>query len=214
MTSTQERVACPECGYENDPQALTCSMCSALLPRDENDDRGGAATEAYDALPTVRANDRWFPGMGEPWLGTDPGLQIEPEPKKKARERIAAEFGGGGWRAYFPDAVLYALGGMVLCPLLILLPGISKVGWFCTALTHELGHTIAAWFLGCPAIPVIDLSGHAASVHQEQKLFIVPLVWGAIGFLAWKTRRRRLLLIATLTLGVCYPGPRLDHAGS
>ena len=82
---------------------------------------------------------------------------------------------------------------------------IGFMGWFLTALVHELGHTLAAWFFGCPAWPAIRLDGHAAAFHQPQMVFLCLLVWAGIGGLAWHCRSDRRVLAILIPLMVLYP---------
>jgi hypothetical protein len=82
---------------------------------------------------------------------------------------------------------------------------IGFMGWFLTALVHELGHTLAAWFFGCPAWPAIRLDGHAAAFHQPQVVILCLLVWAGIGGLAWRCRSDKRVLAILIPLMVLYP---------
>ena len=79
------------------------------------------------------------------------------------------------------------------------------MGWFLTALVHEMGHTVAAWFFGCPAYPAIRLDGHAAAFHQEQSVILVLVVWGLLGLAVWKLSGMRRLRIAMIAMTAVYP---------
>ncbi len=79
------------------------------------------------------------------------------------------------------------------------------MGWFLTALVHEMGHTVAAWFFGCPAYPAIRLDGHAAAFHQEQSVMLALVVWGLLCLAVWKLAGRRRLRIAMIALTAVYP---------
>jgi hypothetical protein len=79
------------------------------------------------------------------------------------------------------------------------------MGWFLSALCHELGHSVVAWFFGMPAYPAIRLDGHAAAIHQDQKLILVLLIQA--GWIAgcWFGRHNRWLLTGSAVMAVVYP---------
>jgi len=70
-------------------------------------------------------------------------------------------------------------------------PLLRYMGWFFGSLCHEIGHVAAAWLAGCPAVPAIRLDGHAAAVHGEQQAFLCVILWGGLGWLAWRFRETR-----------------------
>jgi hypothetical protein len=91
-----------------------------------------------------------------------------------------------------PRAWIHLAAGLPIALVLSLGP-IGFMGWFLSALVHEIGHSIAGWFLGCPAYPAIRLDGHAAAFHQPQVLFICLLVWAGLGATAWRFRGQKLV---------------------
>ena len=88
--------------------------------------------------------------------------------------------------------------GALTAPLFAFLPLLDYMGWFLSALTHALGHSIVAWVLGMPAYPAIRLDGHAAAFHEEQKLWLVGffLVAGIWSLWQFAPARRRMPLVA------------------
>lgn len=67
-------------------------------------------------------------------------------------------------------------------------------------LLHEFGHAVAAWLLGCPAIPAFDFVYGGGVTHQHN--FQLPLavaVGGVWAWLGWTFRRnpRTLAIVAT-----------------
>ena len=89
--------------------------------------------------------------------------------------------------------------GLATAPVFAWTPVLGFMGWFLGSLCHEMGHSAVAWFFGMPAFPAIRLDGHAASIHQDQVLFLALLVWAVLGALAWSRREH---LLQAITLGV------------
>lgn len=104
-----------------------------------------------------------------------------------------------------PESAFFLLVGAVLAPIFTFTPLLQRMGWFLSALVHEMGHTIAALFVGCSAFPAIRLDGHAMTSHGPQHTILVYATWGALGFLAWKFRGRRAWLITFAAAAVAYP---------
>lgn len=97
-----------------------------------------------------------------------------------------------------PDPRFVMALGLLLAPVLASLPLLQYVGWFLASLVHETGHCVSGWTFGLPAVPAIRLDGHAAAVHGEQKLLLVAVVQGLLGWIAWSLRYRpRGRLVAT-----------------
>jgi hypothetical protein len=155
-TVTEQRIHCPSCGRETDPEALTCSLCGEVLRR---------ADPIRGSVPVVE-DDRIL-GM--------------------------------------PRSVFYLLLGVPLAVLFTWGPVMRYAGWFLKSLVHEMGHTAAAWFLGCPAFPAIRLDGHAAAMHSEQVLLLTAAVWAGLAYGVFHFRTRRSLLIIFLAAAAHYP---------
>lgn len=99
-----------------------------------------------------------------------------------------------------PGGIAYLVLGLAAAPIMNLTPGLRRMAWFLGSLTHELGHSLAAWFCGSPAFPAIRLDGHAAAVQQPQNLFLALAVTAAIAYCAWVFRSRKALLVSFAVL--------------
>lgn len=67
------------------------------------------------------------------------------------------------------------------------------LGWFAGGLSymgtffHEIGHSLAAWYLGYPSIPTFDWTyGGGVAFHGQQNYFIAGVVDVLLGYTAWK----------------------------
>jgi hypothetical protein len=68
-------------------------------------------------------------------------------------------------------------------------------------LLHEFGHAVAAWLLGCPAVPAFDfVYGGGVTHHEYFKLPLGILIGGGWAWLLWTFRRNRR---TTVLLCVC-----------
>lgn len=64
-------------------------------------------------------------------------------------------------------------------------------------LVHELGHTIAAWAFGIPAIPAFDfVYGGGVTIHQGRSGGLMILIYTAFAVVAYWLRAERGYLIA------------------
>ncbi len=165
ITSTANQ--CPECGYHNAGEPLTCGMCGRLFSRPPS------------ATPTPR------PALTESL----------PEPEEFEQSKPLG----------IPEPWFWMLVGAVAAPVFTLTPILSMMGWFLSSLTHEMGHTVMAWFLGMPAFPAIRLDGHAASLHGEQRALLALAINLALAVCAWKLRKVRAAAIAIGVLAGLYP---------
>jgi hypothetical protein len=89
---------------------------------------------------------------------------------------------------------------------------LSYMGWFVTALVHEMGHTAVALLFGSAAWPAIRLDGHAAAFHKEPSLLAAAAVWVGVGVLWGQLRGRRGWRLALGTLFLLYPALVLTDA--
>ncbi len=85
--------------------------------------------------------------------------------------------------------------GLVFYPLAHLAFVTSYVFNFLATLVHELGHALAAWFVGGVGIPTVGIFGGGVSVHHGPFLVLQVLVAGGLGFAAWTQRARRPVAI-------------------
>jgi len=106
--------------------------------------------------------------------------------------------------------------GLLIAPLVSVLPIANYMGWFLASLVHEIGHCAAAWLAGLPAVPAIRLDGHAAAVHGERVLFLAAAIWGLLATSAWHLPVREHRVHALVAVGIGYPlyafGPFTDGA--
>lgn len=104
-----------------------------------------------------------------------------------------------------PPVLFFLIGGAVLAPVFTFAPLLRRMGWLLCSLVHEIGHTAAALFVGCSAVPAIRLDGHAMTQHGPQHLPVALATWVALGFLAWRCRRRKPWLVTFAAMGLLYP---------
>ena len=68
-------------------------------------------------------------------------------------------------------------------------------------LLHEFGHAVAAWLLGCPAIPAFDfVYGGGVTHHEYFKLPLGILIGAVWAWLLWTFRRNPRTLVL---IGIC-----------
>ncbi len=95
--------------------------------------------------------------------------------------------------------------GAALAPVLTLTPFLQYVAWILSSIIHEGGHTAFAWFVGCPALPAINLTGHAMTRYTEQRFFICLIVWGLLAWGAIEAWRQRAFVWTALIAFMIYP---------
>lgn len=127
-----------------------------------------------------------------------------PEPLQLDAPASCASIGG------LPAHWFHLLLGALLAPLLAL-PFASMFAWFLGALCHESGHTVVAWVFGMPAYPAIRLDGHAASMHQEQKLVLVVALWVGLACWCWRRRHSRRVRPWLIVAALLYPALALTR---
>ncbi len=78
-------------------------------------------------------------------------------------------------------------------PLGLLSAGMSYMATF----FHEIGHTVAAWFYGYPALPMFDFKhGGGLSIYNtEQEIMILAALWAAIVYGFWHYREKKSIVI-------------------
>ncbi|MSR06513.1 MAG: hypothetical protein EXR93_05525 [Gemmatimonadetes bacterium] len=110
----------------------------------------------------------------------------------------AATISREGWRAlglgFMIAAVLTFLPffGMLLNPLI--------------TIAHELGHAVVAWVFGYPAVPAFDFAygGGVTSIEEEQRMWIVVVVYGLLAYAGWRVRRHIPTAVALVGIVVLY----------
>jgi len=103
------------------------------------------------------------------------------------------------------QALAYLAIGAFLAPAFTFTPLLKYMGWFFGSLCHEMGHVAIAWLAGCPAFPAISLAGHAMARYSEQQTALALLMWGASGWLTWRSRENRRAMIAFGAFTLIYP---------
>ncbi len=104
-----------------------------------------------------------------------------------------------------PEEMFHLFLGLVVAPVLALVPFLHLMGWFFQALVHEMGHTAASWVVGVPAIPALGITAEAATVHGEQFLLLTLLAWGALVFGSFRLTDGPFRYGALALLAVLYP---------
>ncbi|MDZ4774601.1 MAG: hypothetical protein SGI72_15850 [Planctomycetota bacterium] len=193
-------------------------MCGWLLRRE---DECVAATSIIASAPTLNA--RWSDASPQTSMSQTPPATLSmsaratapiagfPYEKAEASESsviapqiattsIARIESTPTWEPW-----LYLAIGLVTAPVFALTPILKYMGWFLSALVHEMGHAAVAWLCGMPAIPAISLGGHAAAVHQEQSKFLVALIAIGLVWAAWKFLERAWRYVAIALVVVLYP---------
>jgi len=104
-----------------------------------------------------------------------------------------------------PSSVLLLMIGAALAPVFTFTPLLKYMGWFIKSLAHEMGHSLAGWFFGCPAFPAIRLDGHAAAFHQGQIFILAFCVMAALCYSVFHFRSNRKLMIVLAVCTLAYP---------
>ena len=86
-----------------------------------------------------------------------------------------------------------------------LTPILQFIGWFLSALFHEIGHSAVAIFSGRPALPKISLGGHAMTEYTEPVWIMqIAVVAGSLGLMrSFLAPRARIIAVAALV--IAYP---------
>lgn len=99
--------------------------------------------------------------------------------------------------ALSPEAWRALLGGGALAVVVFAVPLLRFVFHVLITLVHELGHTIAAWVFGIPAIPAFDfVYGGGVTMHQGRSTGLMILIYAALAVVAWALRSRPAYLAA------------------
>lgn len=96
---------------------------------------------------------------------------------------VAARRDRRGW-ASLPEPARLLLVGLAPTALLWWFFPVRVMGEGMSFLVHEGGHTVAAWLLGCFALPAVVMT-----LTFEQNRAAAALVWAGLGALAWRCRR-------------------------
>jgi hypothetical protein len=129
-----------------------------------------------------------------------PELPASPEPPMPAPRRVKSKR-----KRRWPKWSRYTIVGAMLAPVLTLTPFLQYVAWILSSIVHEGGHTAFAWFVGCPALPAINLTGHAMTRYSEQRFFLCLIVWGLLALAAMEAWRKKAFGWTALVAFAIYP---------
>ncbi|MEN9219147.1 MAG: hypothetical protein Q6J33_09095, partial [Gloeomargarita sp. DG_2_bins_126] len=92
--------------------------------------------------------------------------------------------------------------GLILC----WVPWLRFVLSYLVIIIHELGHAVAAWGMGYPAIPALDfVYGGGMTLRLAERWALIPvIVYGFMGFLLYYLRRHSLIVMIVSGLGLMY----------
>jgi len=98
--------------------------------------------------------------------------------------------------------LLGTITGFLLC----LIPWIRFILSYLVIIIHELGHTVAGWFMGYPSIPALDfIHGGGITLQLSERLTLIPLViYSSLGGLIYYFRRNRFTVITLSIFALLY----------
>lgn len=83
--------------------------------------------------------------------------------------------------------------GLVMAVILLAIPFLRFILSYLGTLIHELGHTLANWFFGYPALPAFDfLYGGGVTIHFGRSILLTLAICAGLGYLVWFYRKNRL----------------------
>jgi len=97
---------------------------------------------------------------------------------------------------------LGAIMGFLLC----VIPWIRFILSYLVIIIHELGHTVAGWFMGYPSIPAFDfIYGGGITLPLSERWALIPLViYSSLGGLIYYFRRNRLTVVTLSIFALVY----------
>ncbi len=167
---------CPKCGFEQDDGASECVRCGVIFAKSQKSVGPRSSPPGADGVASAQS------AVPEPW----PTLTGEDVIEAGSLGRTELRILGIGLAA---AVVVYAV------PFLRF--GFSVL----VTLFHELGHAVASWLLGHPALPAFDFVYGGGFTHMDNFQLPLALVIAAgFAFLGWTVRgnRRTLVLVAAL----------------
>jgi hypothetical protein len=103
------------------------------------------------------------------------------------------------------DARRALIAGGVMAGVVYAVPFLRFVFHVLITLVHELGHAIASWAFGIPAIPAFDfVYGGGVTIHQGRSTGLMILMYLGFAFVAYWLRENRGYLIALGVWVVAY----------
>lgn len=187
---------CKHCGRANDESALVCALCGRVLRRTRSET--APAPEPTDTPRTLASLRALIPerSAAPSARSTRPN---ETAPRAEPQRAAVAP------SAFTPTPWIYLAVGLATAPLFAWTPLLQYMGWFVSALVHEIGHCVAAWVCGMPAMPAISLAGEAAAMHSEQMPMLVAVIAIAAGSALWRALEGRARVVTLAVLAVLYP---------
>ncbi len=166
---------CPKCGFAQPDGAGACACCGLIFARYERHLEAEAV--AADAVAIARRTRR----------------TESPE----ADAPLVAGLDQAGRRAL----PIGAAAGLVL----FAVPFLNFLASYLSILVHELGHAIAAWLFGYPAVPAFDFCyGGGVTIYDERNTGLLILIGAGFAALVYVCRRHRALLVALGGVGAVY----------
>lgn len=188
---------CKHCGRANDESALVCALCGQMLRRARAETLPSIETteRAPSSLASLRA---LIPERATPT--STRALRSNETSSRVARRRTVV-----APSALTPEPWIYLALGLATAPIFAWTPLLQYMGWFLSALVHEIGHCVAAWVCGMPALPAISLAGEAAAVHSEQMPMLVAVIALAASSAVCRVLEGRARIVTLAALAVLYP---------
>lgn len=91
--------------------------------------------------------------------------------------------------------------GAVMAATLLAIPFLRFVFSYLGILFHELGHAVAAWIFGYPAVPAFDfLYGGGVTLYQDRSFLLSLVVAATLAGLVYAVRAHRRIQVAAAVL--------------
>lgn len=110
----------------------------------------------------------------------------------------------GREQAIPPKGKKSLLAGLILAIVLMAVPLLGFIFGYLGTLVHELGHTVAYWVHGYPAIPAFDfMHGGGLTFHPGRSLMLQLTTFVVFGWLIYlyRTNRQTQCILIALTIG-------------
>lgn len=188
MSSTPSSTCspCARCGRPCSEDDLSCALCGNLLRAAAASSR--AKVEAAGPPPSTFVAS-FGPTFATSFAGT---RETRTEPDDP---RVLG----------LPEPLFFLALGLVTAPLFSVTPLVRLIGWFLSALVHEMGHSLVAWAFGMPSFPAISLTAEAAAIHGDQVVPLVLLIWAGASYAAWRIPHRGLRFTILPLAAIVYP---------
>jgi hypothetical protein len=186
---------CPKCGFVCEDSCLECPRCGLVFSKLKQGfleaPRMGTTGPARQARPLttlpadhgVHANAHVSAARGPDdhtfgsYVDNDEELPLEP----RYLER-------NDW--------LVLASGPVFALLIMCVPLVNHIFMTFTTLVHEMGHTLAGWIFGYPALPAFDLQyGGGVTATMPRSTLLLVVFYAVMAFLVYTYRKNRMTLI-------------------